>query len=667
MTNLAIAANGLRKSYGDKVVLDGVDLAVPEGTIFSLLGPNGAGKTTAVKILSTLISADPGTGDIHVGGHDLAADPQAVRAAIGVTGQFSAVDGLITGEENMLLMADLHHLSKREGRRVAAELLERFDLVEAAKKPASTYSGGMKRRLDIAMTLVGNPRIIFLDEPTTGLDPRCRHNMWQIIRELVADGVTVFLTTQYLEEADELADRIAVLNDGKIAAEGTAEELKRLIPGGHVRLRFTDPAAYRSAAFALREVTRDDEALALQIPSDGSQRELRSILDRLDSAGIEADELTVHTPDLDDVFFALTGRAPASPRPAQGGRPMSSLSLAVRDSSTMLRRNLLHARRYPSLTLNLLLTPIMLLLLFVYIFGDTMSAGIGGGGRTAPTYIAYVVPGMLLMTIGSTVIGTAVSVSNDMTEGIIARFRTMAIHRGFGARRARRRQRAAVDHERGPRRRRRRGHRLPVHGRHRPGVAGGVRAARAVRPGAHLDRGRHGPGQPERRGRQQQRDAADPAAAHLQRLHPGRLHAGLVPADRRVPALHARHRDPARPAARHRDRPQRVARRRLVPGPRGARLLLVDLDSSTATRSNRHDSAGRLPQLVPPQGGVLRHRVGVRRPVGLAKSLHGRIRGQGHRGWVETSVTLVVPLAVADRPDRPPVHRAASERLAGFS
>ena len=311
MTNLAIAANGLRKSYGDKTVLDGIDLNVAEGSVFSLLGPNGAGKTTAVKILSTLISADAGV--ISVGGHDLAADPQAVRGAIGVTGQFSAVDGLITGEENMLLMADLHHLSKSEGRRVAAELLERFDLTDAAKKPVSTYSGGMKRRLDLAMTLVGNPRIIFLDEPTTGLDPRSRHNMWQIIRGLVSDGVTVFLTTQYLEEADELADRIAVLNDGKIAAEGSASELKRLIPGGHVRLRFTDPASYQSAATTLREVTRDDEALALQIPSDGSQRELRSLLDWLDSAGIEADELTVHTPDLDDVFFALTGSGATIP------------------------------------------------------------------------------------------------------------------------------------------------------------------------------------------------------------------------------------------------------------------------------------------------------------------------------------------------------------------
>ncbi|MEU0999513.1 ATP-binding cassette domain-containing protein [Streptomyces tibetensis] len=305
MTDLAIAANGLRKSYGDKTVLDGVDLAVPEGTIFSLLGPNGAGKTTAVKILSTLITADGG--QAQVAGHDLSTDPRSVRAAIGVTGQFSAVDGLITGEENMLLMADLHHLPTREGRRIAAELLERFDLTDAADKPASTYSGGMKRRLDIAMTLVGDPSIIFLDEPTTGLDPRARHNLWQIIRELVTGGVTVFLTTQYLEEADQLADRIAVLHHGTLAAEGTPDQLKRLIPGGHIQLRFTEPAAYRDAAATLIDTTRDDDSLTLRLAGDGSQRHLRTTLDRLDAAGIEADELTVHTPDLDDVFFALTG------------------------------------------------------------------------------------------------------------------------------------------------------------------------------------------------------------------------------------------------------------------------------------------------------------------------------------------------------------------------
>ncbi|WP_226961622.1 MULTISPECIES: ATP-binding cassette domain-containing protein [Streptomyces] len=303
---LAVSAVGLRKAYGDKVVLDGVDLSVPAGTVCALLGPNGAGKTTVVKILSTLVTPDAGSA--RVAGHDLAVAPQAARAAIGVTGQFSAVDGLITGEENMLLMADLHHLPRREGRRVVAELLERFDLADAARKPAQSYSGGMRRRLDIAMTLVGSPRIIFLDEPTTGLDPRSRRTMWDVVRALVADGVTVLLTTQYLDEADELADRIAVLNEGRIVAEGSADALKRLVPGGHVRLRFADPAAYRSAASALREVTRDDEALALRLPSDGSQRELRSLLDWLDSVGVEADELTVHTPDLDDVFFALTGR-----------------------------------------------------------------------------------------------------------------------------------------------------------------------------------------------------------------------------------------------------------------------------------------------------------------------------------------------------------------------
>ncbi|MFC1437015.1 ATP-binding cassette domain-containing protein [Streptacidiphilus sp. N1-10] len=307
---IAIAARELRKSYGDQAVLDGVDLTVPSGTVFALLGPNGAGKTTAVKILSTLVAPDPGSGQVVVGGHDLATDAQAARAAIGVTGQFSAVDGLITGTENMLLMSDLHHLPKAEGRRTAARLLERFDLTEAAGRPASTYSGGMKRRLDIAMTLVGSPRVIFLDEPTTGLDPRSRHDMWQIVRELVADGVTVFLTTQYLEEADELADRIAVLNGGRIVAEGTAEELKRLVPGGHVRLRFTDPVAYRAAADALDGAAGDEEALTLQVPADGSQRRLREVLDRLDAAGVEAHELTVHTPDLDDVFFALTGGAP---------------------------------------------------------------------------------------------------------------------------------------------------------------------------------------------------------------------------------------------------------------------------------------------------------------------------------------------------------------------
>jgi ABC-2 type transport system ATP-binding protein len=310
----AIVATGLRKSYGDKVVLDGIDLDISEGTVFALLGPNGAGKTTAVQILSTYIRPDGG--DVRVAGHDLARDPDAIRAAIGVTGQFSAVDKILTGEENLMLMADLHHMGRREGRQRAAELLKQFDLVEAGPKILATYSGGMRRRLDLAMTLIGNPRIIFLDEPTTGLDPRSRQTMWQIIRDLAAGGVTIFLTTQYLEEADELANRIAVLDKGKLVAEGTPQELKRLIPGGLMRLQFADSMVLANAARIFGEASRDDDALTLQISTDGRVRSLRALLDRLDQENIDVEALTVHTPDLDDVYFALTGHPVTKKEPA---------------------------------------------------------------------------------------------------------------------------------------------------------------------------------------------------------------------------------------------------------------------------------------------------------------------------------------------------------------
>jgi ABC-2 type transport system ATP-binding protein len=305
MSQPAISATGLRKSYGDKVVLDGIDLDVATGTVFSLLGPNGAGKTTAVNILSTLIAPDAGTAS--VAGHDLATDPDGIRGAIGLTGQFSAVDNLLTGEENLILMADLHHLPRRTGRQRTAELLERFDLTEAAKKTPTTYSGGMRRKLDLAMTLVGDPSVIFLDEPTTGLDPRSRRTMWDTILGLTANGVTIFLTTQYLDEADELADRIAVLDEGRLVAQGTPDELKRRVPGGHLRLTFPAIGALHDAARVLGESAPDEETLVLRVPTDGSVAALRTVLSRLDAEAVPVDQLTVHTPDLDDVFLSLTG------------------------------------------------------------------------------------------------------------------------------------------------------------------------------------------------------------------------------------------------------------------------------------------------------------------------------------------------------------------------
>jgi ABC-2 type transport system ATP-binding protein len=304
MTSTAITIEGLTKSYGRKTVLDGVDLDVAAGSVTALLGPNGAGKTTTVHILSTLVRPDGGTALVN--GCDVVRNPSGVRAAIGLTGQFSAVDTLLTGEENLLLMARLRHLGAKRSKARATELLEQFDLVEAARKPLSTYSGGLQRRLDLAMTLVSRPSVIFLDEPTTGLDPRSRHTMWDIVRGMVAEGTTVLLTTQQLDEADALADRIAVLDDGRIVAEGSPVELKRLVPGGHLTLMFPDIASLESAARLMPGSSPDPAVLSLTVPGDGGVTTVRETLGRLDAAGIEATDLSIHTPDLDDVFFALT-------------------------------------------------------------------------------------------------------------------------------------------------------------------------------------------------------------------------------------------------------------------------------------------------------------------------------------------------------------------------
>jgi ABC-2 type transport system ATP-binding protein len=305
-----IFASGLGKAFGEAIVLKDIHLSVGEGTIFALLGPNGAGKTTVVRILSTLIPAD--SGEIRVAGHDVRRHPNRVRAAIGVTGQFSAVDELLTGKENLRLIADLNHLGRAAAARTAAELLERFDLTDAANRSASTYSGGMRRRLDLAMTLVGSPQVIFLDEPTTGLDPRSRHTMWESIRGLAAGGVTILLTTQYLDEADQLADQIAVLDHGRIVAEGSADELKRRVPGGHVRLQFSSLHSLREAADLLHATAFAEDKLVLQVPSDRSVASLRRLLDQLDDARIEVEDISIQTPDLDDVFFAVTGEQAAA-------------------------------------------------------------------------------------------------------------------------------------------------------------------------------------------------------------------------------------------------------------------------------------------------------------------------------------------------------------------
>ncbi|QKE82802.1 ATP-binding cassette domain-containing protein [Arthrobacter sp. NEB 688] len=301
----AVEIRGLRKSFEDHVVLAGVDLTVAPGTVHALLGPNGAGKTTTVNILTTLLAPDGGT--VAVLGHDVEREPRLVRACIGLTGQFAALDDLLTARENLVLVGRLHHLPAGEVRRRCAELLERFGLEDVADQRPSTFSGGMRRRLDLAMGLVGRPSVLVLDEPTTGLDPRSRRATWDVVRELVTERVTVVLTTQYLEEADRLADHVSLLDGGRVVAAGTPAELKRRVPGGHVRLGVADLDALDAARRAVGGEP-DPDALALDVPGSGDVPALRALLDRLDEAGVRVDDLAIRTPDLDDVFLALTGR-----------------------------------------------------------------------------------------------------------------------------------------------------------------------------------------------------------------------------------------------------------------------------------------------------------------------------------------------------------------------
>jgi ABC-2 type transport system ATP-binding protein len=301
----AIQVAGLHKSFRDNHVLRGIDLDIPSGSVFALLGANGAGKTTAINILTTLLTPDAGT--VRVAGYDVVTEADRVRASIGVTGQFAAVDALLTGEENLRMMARLAHLDPGRAKARTGELLEQFDLTEVAGRPTATYSGGLGRRLDLAMSLMLNPAIVFLDEPTTGVDPRGRAVMWDIVRGLAEQGTTVFLTTQYLDEADQLAARVAVIDGGSIIADDTPTELKRRAGSGHIVLELPTPDALAAAARLLPIATVDSDALSLRVAGSTDANTVRDILVRLDDGQVAVADLRIVTPDLDDVFFALTG------------------------------------------------------------------------------------------------------------------------------------------------------------------------------------------------------------------------------------------------------------------------------------------------------------------------------------------------------------------------
>jgi ABC-2 type transport system ATP-binding protein len=310
-SDIAIQAKNLQKSYGENHVLKGIDLEVKRGTMLALLGPNGAGKTTTVRILSTLLRYDGGT--VSVEGYDVAANPDAVRREIGLTGQSAAVDELLTGRENLVMMGRLYHLTKTSAKARAEELLQEFDLVEAADRPLKNYSGGMRRRLDLAVSLIATPPIIFLDEPTTGLDPRSRIAMWDIINKLKQDGATILLTTQYLEEADQLADRIVVIDGGKVIAEGTAKELKSKVGNDRLELTFVNKKALGAAKVALDgDVTESDaKNFTMTMMIQDTNTDVRHILDKLAKADVKIEAMAVHKPTLDDVFLSLTGKQTA--------------------------------------------------------------------------------------------------------------------------------------------------------------------------------------------------------------------------------------------------------------------------------------------------------------------------------------------------------------------
>jgi ABC-2 type transport system ATP-binding protein len=313
-----VTAAGIGKSFGGRAVLDRIDLAVEAGSVFALLGPNGAGKTTMVRILATLVRPD--TGAATIAGHDLLTDPTGVKRSISLTGQYAAIDDLLTGRENLEMMALLRHFPRRAARARAAELLAAFDLADAGDKRAGAYSGGMKRRLDLAISMIDRPKLLFLDEPTTGLDLRSREQLWATVAGLAAEGVTILLTTQYLEEADVLADMIALLDRGRVVAQGTADELKASLGTEVVRLQFADAAAYARALRSLDAVRTDDRLLLIEVATGGSAAEVHAALGQLEAAGAPALKVSIHRPSLDDVFLSVTGADAVSHSPKEMAR-----------------------------------------------------------------------------------------------------------------------------------------------------------------------------------------------------------------------------------------------------------------------------------------------------------------------------------------------------------
>jgi ABC-2 type transport system ATP-binding protein len=454
----AVRVAGVIKRFGSTVALAGVDLEVAEGTVFGLLGPNGAGKTTLVRVLATLLAPDSGHAEVF--GRDVVSEAPAVREMLGLTGQFAAVDEILTGRENLQMFGRLFDLSRAEARRRADELLERFELADAADRPARTYSGGMRRRLDLASSLLTRPRILFLDEPTTGLDPRSRNEIWGIVRELVREGTTVLLTTQYLEEADQLADRIAVIDHGRVIAQGTGNELKDRVGGQILEVELSSAAQRDEAQSVLAGVGCGDpepgehpDRLTLPAPRDGLEL-IEDAAAALRHAGIGVSDLGLRRPTLDDVFLQLTGapqsedgagpsasvsadgaRAATGPQSAVGYRarrfralPRPSLlgiRSAVTDAGVVTARNLRHFIRQPELLVFSTIQPIMFVLLFAYVFGGAVRGSLPGGVK----YVDFLLPGIFVQSVAFRATQTAVGLSEDLARGVVDRFRSMPMAR----------------------------------------------------------------------------------------------------------------------------------------------------------------------------------------------------------------------------------------------